>query len=63
MISPVAEVGTDHPGYIVPEDDGQLEISISITSGQKAPGQECVIIVRTIDESAEGRKSVCFLSE
>ena len=51
---PVAEVGTDQLYYIVPEDVGQLEVWINITSGQKAPGQECVIEVATTDGSAVG---------
>ena len=51
---PVAEVGTDRPSYTVPEDVEQLEVWISITSGQKVPGQECQIVVATTDGTAEG---------
>ena len=50
----VVEVGTDQTSYTVPEDVGQLEVWINITSGQKAPGQECEIEVVTTDGSAVG---------
>ena len=54
VCSTVADVGTDQTGYTVPEDVGQLEVQISITCGQKAPGQDCQILVTTTDGSAEG---------
>ena len=54
-ISPVVEVGTDQLSYTVPEDVGELEVWINITSGQKAPGQECEIEVETTDGTAEGK--------
>ena len=47
-------VGTDQTSYTVSEDVGQLEVQISITSGQIAPGQDCQIQVTTTDDSAEG---------
>ena len=57
VCSPVAEVSTDQPSYTVPEDIGQLEVWISITNGQKAPGQECQIAVVTINDNATGKYS------
>ena len=48
------DVGTDQTSYTVQEDVGQLEVLVSITSGQKAPGQECQIVVVTTDVSAVG---------
>ena len=51
---PVAEIGTDHSSYTVLEDVGQLEIWINITSGNKAPGQECEIEIISTDGSALG---------
>ena len=54
MCSPVVEVGTDQTSYTVAEEVGQLEVWISITSGRKAPGQECEIAVATVDGSAIG---------
>ena len=55
VCSPVAEVSTDRPSYTVPEDIGQLEVWVSITNGQKAPGQKCLIAVETVDGSAQGK--------
>ena len=64
MCSTVAEVGTDQTSYTVPEDVGQLEVWINITSGQKAPGQECEIEVVTTNGSAVGELivTVCTVS-
>ena len=64
MCSAVADVGTDQTSYTVPEDVGQLEVLINITSGQKAPGQECLIEVVTTDGSAVGELMVtlCIVS-
>ena len=50
--STVVNVGTDQTSYTVSEDVGQLGVRIAITSGQKAPGQECQIEVETTDSSA-----------
>ena len=58
MCSTVANVGTDQTSYTVFEDVGQLEVQISITSGQKAPGQECEIQVTTTDGSAVGELEI-----
>ena len=52
--SPVVEISTDQTSYTVAEDVGQLEVWINITSGQKAPGQECHIEVEIVDGSAIG---------
>ena len=52
VCSAVVNVGTDQTSYTVHEDVGQLEVLVSITSGQKAPGQECQIVVVTNDVSA-----------
>ena len=59
--SPVVEVGADQIGYTVPEDVGQLDVMINITSGQKAPGQECLIEVATMSGSAEGNLCLLYL--
>ena len=58
MCSTVAEVGTDQTSYTVPEDVGSLDFYVEITSGQKAPGQECEIAVVTIDGSAVGKLKI-----
>ena len=58
MYCTVANVGTDQASYTVLEDVGQLEVQISITSGQKASGQECLIQVTTTDGSAEGELKI-----
>ena len=60
MCSTVADVGTDQTSYTVDEGVGQLEVWISITSGQKAPGLECQIQVVTRNESAVGELRVQF---
>ena len=54
VCSPVAEIDTDQSNYTVYEDDGQLEVWISIINGQKAPGQECQIIVATANDTGMG---------
>ena len=54
----VADVGTDQTSYTVLEDVGQLEVWISITSGQKASGQECEIVVLTTNGSAVGELNI-----
>ena len=51
----VAEVGPNQTSYSVAENAGQLGFWINITSGQKAPGQECLITVETVDGSAQGK--------
>ena len=58
MYCTVANVSTDQTSYTVPEDVGQLEVQISITSGGKAPGLECEIFVTTTDGSAEGELGI-----
>ena len=60
MYSTVAEVGTDQLSYEILEDVGELEVWINITSGQKAPGQECEIEVETADGTAEGKLQFHF---
>ena len=54
----IAVVGTDKTCYTVPEDLGQLEVWLSITSGQKAPGQDCQIKVTTTDGCADGELKI-----
>ena len=54
MCSPVAEVSIDETSYTVSEDVGQLEVRVSITNGQKAPGQECEIAIVTVGGTATG---------
>ena len=50
----VAHVSTDQTIYTVPEDVGQLEVWISITSRRIAPWRECEIAVVTTDVTAVG---------
>ena len=50
----VADVGTGQTSYTVPEDVGQFEFWINITSGQIALRQECQIVVVTNPDSAVG---------
>ena len=57
----VAEVGTNQPNYTVPEDVGNFTFYVEITSGQKAPGQECEIAVVTYDGSAIGQLMVHYV--
>ena len=52
---PVVEISINQTSYTVSEDVGQLGVWISITSGEKAPGQECEIEVTTDDGSAQGK--------
>ena len=54
----VADVGIDQTSYTVPEDVGLLEVQLSITSEQMAPGQDCQIQVTTTDGSAEGELKI-----
>ena len=58
MCSVVAYVDSDQASYMVPEDIEWLGVWINITSGQKAPGQECQIEVITTDGSAVGELKV-----
>ena len=58
MCSIVVDVGTGQTSYTVPEDVGQLEVWISITSGQKAPGKKCEIVVVTTNGSAVGELEI-----
>ena len=58
MCSTVVYVGTGQISYTVREDVGHLEVWISITSGQKAPGQECEIVVVTTNGSAAGELNI-----
>ena len=48
------DVSTDQTSYTVLEGDGQLEVMISITSGQLVSGLECQIEVVTNAGSAVG---------
>ena len=54
MCSTVVNVGTDQNSYTVHEDVGQLEVLVSITSGQIPPEQECRIVAVTNIHSAVG---------
>ena len=48
------EISTNQPIYVVPEDIGLLDIWISVTSGQIAPGQEWQFTVETANGGAIG---------
>ena len=61
LCSPVVNIGTNQSRYDVSEDVGQVNIVIMITSGQKAPGQECQINVTTTDVTATGESIARFL--
>ena len=54
MCSSAVEVSTDQSSYVVTEDVGQLEVWISVTSGQIAPGEELQIAVEVMDVNAIG---------
>ena len=49
MCVPVAVVTTDQPSYTVSEGIGVLDVWISITGAEVAPGQEFQIAVETAD--------------
>lgn len=56
------EVGIDQFNYTILEDVGQLDIWVSITSGQTAPDEQWQIVVETIDVSAVGELVIlCYL--
>ena len=55
------DVGTDQTSYTVHEDIGQLEVLVSITSGQIPPGRECRILVVTNGVTARGELKLHFI--